>query len=89
MKSKERGERLGEEQFVVDVIKEDVFQKVCRYPLYQMGANAGSQRRKSMEPRALTLVSSMGPGSVSGVTLDCQSAMLSPGRSKFMGIRCC
>ncbi|CAD6571431.1 MAG: hypothetical protein TREMPRED_000284 [Tremellales sp. Tagirdzhanova-0007] len=48
MKSKEKGVRLREEPFVVDVTEED--------------------RRKSMEPKALALTSSMGSGAISGVS---------------------
>ena len=36
MKSKEKGVRLREEPFVVDVTEEDVFQKAC-YSIFDIG----------------------------------------------------
>ena len=59
-KSKEKGERLPEDRFVVEVGEEDVFQKVITDAL-EMGRADGWQRRKSMEPKALALMESTGP----------------------------
>ena len=59
--------RQSEDRFAVDVGEEDVFQKVsssvCRIP----ETDTEVQRRKSMEPKALSLMSSVGPSGGSGI----------------------
>ena len=60
-KSKEAGKRLLEDPYVVDVGKEDVFQKVCGCWIAE-AVLILKQRRKSMEPKQLSLMSSMGIG---------------------------
>lgn len=57
-KSKEAGKRLEEGPYRVEVAEEDIFQKVR--PGYCMRKHVADhqQRRKSMEPKAMSLASS-------------------------------
>ena len=78
-KSKEKGERLAEEGFLVDAGAEDMFQKVriCRATFMRVDSRVfhlihDAQRRKSMEPKAMALMVSTG---LSGMIRDLSTSM--------------